>query len=93
MSTQMPRTKSASPAEATLVRGVLEEIAIEEGQMPLIVGRDYDSEKLRTSISGQRLEPGTSPSPLKSVAEAAGWAEAPMLPPPLEDRTHHLLYQ
>ena len=44
------RTESASPAEVTLVEGVLDEVAVGEEPTPLIADRAYDSDKLRTNL-------------------------------------------
>jgi transposase len=44
------RTESASPAEVTLVEGVLEQVPIGEELTPLIADKAYDSDKLRASL-------------------------------------------
>ena len=44
------RTESASPAEVTLVEGVLEQIPVGEEPTPLIADRAYDSDQLRTNL-------------------------------------------
>jgi transposase len=44
------RTESASPAEVTLVEGVLDQVAATEDPKPLIADRAYDSDKLRTNL-------------------------------------------
>ena len=44
------RTESASPAQVTLVEGVLPEIPVVAPPTPLIADRAYDSDKLRQSL-------------------------------------------
>ena len=47
------RTESASPAEVTLVEGVLDEVAVGEEPTPLIADRAYDSDQLRTNLAAK----------------------------------------
>jgi hypothetical protein len=44
------RTESATPAEVTIVEGVLEDVGIGEEPTPLIADRAYDSDKLPKSL-------------------------------------------
>jgi transposase len=47
------RTESASPAEVTLVEGVLDQVSQNEEPTPLIADRAYDSDPLRTKLLGK----------------------------------------
>jgi transposase len=44
------RTESASPAEVTLVEGVLDQVSQNAEPTPLIADRAYDSDPLRTKL-------------------------------------------
>jgi transposase len=50
------RTESASPAEVTLVEGVIDEVPRGERPTPLIADRAYDSDKLRTNLLAKGWE-------------------------------------